>query len=300
MGEIRFDGRVAIVTGAGGGLGKAYAMELAARGAKVVVNDLGGAADGSGSGSAMADQVAEEIKKAGGEAVPNYNGVETMEGGEAIVRTALETWGKVDIVINNAGILRDVSFIKMTEKDFDLIMAVHVKGAYTVCKAAFPAMRESKYGRIIMTSSDSGIFGNFGQANYSAAKMGLVGLMNTLELEGAKYNIKVNTIAPVAGSRLTAQVMPPDLIEKLRPELVVPLVLYLCSEECPVSGDIYGAGGGCFSRTGVVRGKGIVVDAKKDMSIEDIRDAWSKITDMSGAQEYANAMEAGASSMSNN
>jgi NAD(P)-dependent dehydrogenase (short-subunit alcohol dehydrogenase family) len=291
MAQISFDGRVAIVTGAGGGLGKAYALQLAARGAKVVVNDLGGAPDGSGSGTSMADQVVEEIKKAGGEAVPNYDGVDTSDGGQAIVQTALDTWGQVDVLINNAGILRDVTLMKMTEGDFDRVVEVHLKGSYNVTKAVFPHMRERAYGRIVMTTSAAGLYGNFGQANYSAAKMGIVGLMNTLELEGAKYNVRTNTVAPIAASRLTETIMPPEVLEKLRPGMVVPMVLYLCSEECQVSGDIYSAGGGYFSRAAMVEGKGVCFDPKKDVSMEDVRDALGKIADMSQAREFPNAMD---------
>jgi NAD(P)-dependent dehydrogenase (short-subunit alcohol dehydrogenase family) len=247
----------------------------------------------------MADQVVEEIKKAGGKAVPNYSGVDTSDGGQAVVRTAIDTWGKVDILINNAGILRDVSFVKMTEGDFDRVIQVHLKGSYNVTKAAFPAMREGGYGRIVMTTSAAGLYGNFGQTNYSAAKLGIVGLMNSLELEGAKYNIKINTIAPIAGSRLTATVMPPEVLEKIRPEMVVPIVLYLCSEECPVSGDIYSAGAGYYSRAAMVEGRGVCFDPRKDVTMEEIRDAFGKITDMSEAREFGNAMDSAAAIMQN-
>jgi NAD(P)-dependent dehydrogenase (short-subunit alcohol dehydrogenase family) len=202
--EIRFDDRVAIVTGAGGGLGRVYALELAKRGAKVVVNDLGGARDGSGAGStSSADAVVQEIIAAGGEAVANYDSVATVEGGENIVKTALEHFGRVDILVNNAGILRDKSFVNMTPKMWEPVLAVHLQGAYNVTRPAFLAMRENKYGRIVMTTSAAGLYGNFGQTNYGAAKMGIVGLMNTLKLEGEKYNIKVNAVAPLAATRLT-------------------------------------------------------------------------------------------------
>jgi len=208
MGEIRLDGKVAIVTGAGGGLGRTHALLLASRGAKVVVNDLGGATDGTGSGNTMAEQVCKEIKDAGGEAAPDFNSV--MDG-EAVVKTAVDAFGTVDIVVNNAGILRDVSFLKQTDQDWNLVMDVHLNGTRNVTKAAFPIMREKKYGRIVMTTSAAGLYGNFGQTNYSAAKMGIAGIANTLKFEGTKYNIKVNTIAPIAGSRLTEQVMPENL-----------------------------------------------------------------------------------------
>ncbi|MFH1514692.1 MAG: SDR family NAD(P)-dependent oxidoreductase, partial [bacterium] len=202
MADIRFDGRVAIVTGAGAGLGRTYALTLAARGAKVVVNDLGGARDGSGSSTSAADTVVKEIKKGGGKAVANYDSVATVEGGENIVKTAVDNFGKVDIVINNAGILRDKSFVKMTEDEWDIVLAVHLKGAYCVTQPAFRLMKENGYGRIINTTSGAGLYGNFGQSNYCSAKMGVVGLMNNIAIEGAKYNIKCNTIAPIAASRL--------------------------------------------------------------------------------------------------
>lgn len=286
MAEIRFDGRVAIVTGAGGGLGRAHALLLASRGAKVVVNDLGGAFDGTGAGSAMADKVVEEIRSAGGEAVPNYDGVDTWQGGQGIVKTAVDAFGKVDILINNAGILRDKSFMKMEEEDIDKVFAVHLKGAFNVTKAAFPVMRENNYGRIVMTTSATGLYGNFGQANYGAAKLGLVGFMNTLKIEGARYNILVNTIAPIAGTRMTAGVMPPDLVEKLKPDYVSPIVTYMCSEECTDSGIVFVAGAGYFSRAVMVEGPGIILDAKKGVTIEDIRDRLADIKKLEGAQPF--------------
>jgi len=286
MADVRFDGRVAIVTGAGGGLGRSHALLLASRGAKVVVNDLGGAFDGTGAGSAMADKVVEEIRSAGGEAVPNYDGVDTWQGGQGIVKTAVDAFGKVDILINNAGILRDKSFMKMEEEDIDKVFAVHLKGAFNVTKAAFPVMRENNYGRIVMTTSATGLYGNFGQANYGAAKLGLVGFMNTLKIEGARYNILVNTIAPIAGTRMTAGVMPPDLVEKLKPDYVSPIVTYMCSEECTDSGIVFVAGAGYFSRAVMVEGPGIILDAKKGVTIEDIRDRLADIKKLEGAQPF--------------
>src|SRR5207244_5655594 len=256
--EIRFDEKVAIVTGAGGGLGRAHALLLASRGAKVVVNDLGGSRDGTGAGTNMADQVVEEIKRAGGEAAPDYHGVDTYEGGEAIVKTALDAYGKVDIVIANAGILRDRAFHNLTEEDWDKIFAVHVKGSFNVIQPAFRIMRQNNYGRIVVTTSNAGLYGNFGQANYSSAKTALLGFASTLELEGAKYNIKANVIAPVAASRLTEDVMPPAALERLKPELVSPVVAYLCSEDCQVSGNIFTAGGGYIGRAAIVESKGAV------------------------------------------
>ncbi|GAG19554.1 unnamed protein product, partial [marine sediment metagenome] len=236
MSEVRFDGRVAIVTGAGGGLGRAHALLLAARGAKVVVNDLGGARDGTGAGTAMADQVADEIRAAGGEATPNHDGVDTVAGGESIVKTALDAYGKVDILVNNAGILRDRAFHNLTEEDWDKVVAVHLKGAFCVTQPTLRAMRQNSYGRIVFTTSNAGLFGNFGQTNYGSAKMGVVGLMNVIKIEGQKYSILANTIAPLAASRLTEDVLPPPALEKLIPELVSPIVAYLCSEECTETG----------------------------------------------------------------
>jgi len=288
MNRIDFAGRVAIVTGAGGGLGRAYALELARRGAKVVVNDLGGARDGSGKGSSTpAAQVVAEIEALGGQAVANYDNVATPEGGEAIVQSALEAFGTVDIVINNAGILRDKSFLKMEPENWQAVLDVHLNGAYHVTRPAFAVMKEKGYGRVVMTTSAAGLYGNFGQTNYSAAKMGLVGLMNTLKLEGAKYGIKVNTVAPLAASRLTEDVMPPDIFEKAKPEFVVPMTLYLSSEECPVSGNIYNAGMGFFNRAAVVTGPGAVVaDGEKVPSVEAVAAALDKIADLKGGKEY--------------
>jgi NAD(P)-dependent dehydrogenase (short-subunit alcohol dehydrogenase family) len=289
MSDVRFDGRVAIVTGAGGGLGRSHALLLASRGAKVVVNDLGGSRDGTGAPSSeMANKVVEEIKQAGGEAVADAHGVDTVEGGEAIVKTALDAYGTIDIVIANAGILRDRAFHNITEEDWDKIFAVHVKGSFDVIQPAFRIMRQNSYGRIIVTTSNAGLYGNFGQANYSSAKTAVLGFASTLELEGAKYNIKANVIAPVAASRLTEDVMPPAVLEKLKPELVSPMVAYLCSEECAVSGQIFTAGGGYFGRAAIVEGKGAILP---NASLEDIRDNFAKISDLSGAEEFANAFD---------
>ncbi|MCB2147646.1 MAG: SDR family NAD(P)-dependent oxidoreductase [Deltaproteobacteria bacterium] len=286
--EIRFDDRVAIVTGAGAGLGRTYALELARRGARVVVNDLGGSRDGAGGGSSSpADRVVEEIRAAGGEAVANYDSVATAEGGANIVKTALDAFGTVDILINNAGILRDKSFVKMSAEIWQAVLDVHLKGAYNVTRPAFAVMKEKGYGRIIMTTSAAGLYGNFGQTNYAAAKMGLVGLMNTLKLEGEKYGIKVNTVAPIAASRLTEDVMPPEMFAKSKPEFVAPLVLYLCSDRCPVSGNIYNAGMGFFNRAAVVTGPGKVL-AKDDQlpTPETVMANLEAISDLTGAKIY--------------
>lgn len=291
--EIRFDDRVAIVTGAGAGLGRIYALELAKRGAKVIANDLGGARDGSGKGSkGPADGVVDEIKNLGGEAVANYDSVATVEGGKNIVKSAIEAFGTVDIVINNAGILRDKSFLKVEPENWQIVIDVHLNGAYNVSHPAYAVMKKKGYGRILMTTSAAGLYGNFGQTNYTSAKMGLVGLMNTLKLEGAKYNIKVNTIAPVAASRLTGDILPPEFLEKLKPELVAPLALYLVSEQCPVSGNIYNVGMGCFNRAAMVTGPGAVVgDGREIPSPEQILSQWKKITSIEGAKEYQNITE---------
>jgi NAD(P)-dependent dehydrogenase (short-subunit alcohol dehydrogenase family)/acyl dehydratase/putative sterol carrier protein len=291
--EIRFDDRVAIVTGAGAGLGRVYALELADRGARVVVNDFGGARDGSGDGSATpADKVVEEIKALGGDAVANYDNVATVEGGENIVKTALDAFATVDILINNAGILRDKSFVKMAPENWHTVIDVHLNGAYNVTRPAFAVMKEKGYGRILLTTSAAGLYGNFGQTNYTAAKMGLVGLMNTLKLEGEKYGIKVNTIAPVAASRLTEDILPPDFIDKLRPELVAPMSLYLVSETCPVSGNIYNAGMGCYNRAAIVTGPGAVVgDDGRIPTPEQLMSGWDKIASLKGAKPYQNLNE---------
>lgn len=243
MSELRFDGKVAIVTGAGNGLGREYAKLLGARGAKVVVNDLGGnyKGDGPAQGKRPADVVVDEIKAAGGNAVANYDSVEF---GEKIVKTAVDAFGTVDIVVNNAGILRDVSFQKMSETDWDLIMKVHLKGAYSVTRAAWNIMREKKYGRIINTGSSSGIYGSFGQVNYAAAKLGLWGFTQSLAKEGEKRNIRTNCIAPLAGTRMTATVMPAEVLETLSPSYVAPFVAYLCHESCEDNGALYEVGAG--------------------------------------------------------
>jgi NAD(P)-dependent dehydrogenase (short-subunit alcohol dehydrogenase family) len=247
MSDVRFNDRVAIVTGAGGGLGRTYALDLGARGARVVVNDLGGKPDGTGAGHNMADTVVDEIRKAGGEAVANYDSVSTPEGGEAIVKAALDEFGRVDVVINNAGILRDKTFAKLPPEDLEIVIDVHLKGAFFVSQPAFRAMKDQGYGRFVFTASAAGVFGNFGQTNYGAAKMGLVGLSNVLALEGLKYNIRSNVVAPIARTRLTEQLLGP-LAETLDPELVTPLVVYLVSEGCELTHEVYSVGGGRFAR----------------------------------------------------
>ncbi|MEE4352525.1 MAG: SDR family oxidoreductase [Desulfatiglans sp.] len=289
MSKVDFTGRVAIVTGAGAGLGRMHALELAKRGAKVVVNDLGGARDGTGQGSTAADKVVDEIKALGGEAAPNYDSVATVAGGENIVKTAVDAFGKVDILINNAGILRDKTFTKTDEESWDIVMAVHLKGAYCVTRPAFAKMRENGYGRIVMTTSGAGLFGNFGQANYASAKTGLVGLTNVLKLEGAKHNIKVNILAPMAATRMTEDILPPEMFKKLTPEHVTPVVLYMCSEQCNDTGTIVNAGLGYFSRSAILTGPGVIL-GKGDAppTPEEVLENWDKIVSLDNAKYFDN------------
>ncbi len=288
MADIRFDDRVVIITGAGNGLGRAYALEFGARGARVVVNDLGGSAFGDGADKAAADVVVDEIVKGGGTAVANYDSV---TDGEKIVQTALDTFGRVDVVINNAGILRDKTFHKMEEKDWDLIYDVHVKGPFKVTRAAWPHMRDQNYGRVIFTTSAAGIYGNFGQTNYSMAKLGQLGMSQTLALEGRTKNVLVNTIAPIAGSRLTETVMPKDLVDALRPEFVVPLVVKLCDAESTETGGLFEVGAGWIGklRWERTRGKGFSIAA--GFAAEDVANAWDEITDFADADHPANIAE---------
>lgn len=291
--KIRFDDRAAIITGGGGALGRAYALELARRGAKIVINDCGGSRDGRDDGSDNpADSVAEEIGALGGEVAVTYDTVATASGGERIVETALDAFGRVDILINNAGVLRDRSFLKLAPEDWHAVLDVHLNGAYNVTRPAFGVMKERGYGRIVMTTSAAGLYGNFGQTNYSAAKMGLVGLMNTLKLEGAKYDIRVNTVAPVAASRLTADILPPDVMERLKPEYVAPIVLYLASEECPVTGKIYNAGMGACNRVALVTAPGgIIGDGQNMPTVDDVAASWDRLSSLKDAKEYENLNE---------
>jgi NAD(P)-dependent dehydrogenase (short-subunit alcohol dehydrogenase family) len=281
MTEIRFDGRVAIVTGAGGGLGRTYALELARRGARVVVNDKGGAADGTGSGSRMADAVVKEIGEAGGSAVASYDSVSTPEGGSAIVKTAVDAFGRVDVVINNAGILRDKTFAKLEPESLEVVLDVHLKGAFFVSQPAFRVMREQGYGRFLFTASNAGIFGNFGQTNYGAAKMGLVGLSNVLALEGAKYGITSNVLAPMARTRLTESLLGAAAATP-EPECVTPLVAYLVSEDCRLSHEIFSAGGGRFARIFVGLAPGWTKAAGARVEAEEVRDHIEQIRDPEG------------------
>jgi NAD(P)-dependent dehydrogenase (short-subunit alcohol dehydrogenase family) len=292
MSKIDFTGRVAILTGAGGGLGRNHAMELAKRGAKVVVNDLGGSKTGVGSSPSAADRVVEEIRALGGEAVPNYDNVATPEGGENIVQTAVDAFGKVDILINNAGILLDSTFAKMDEKRWDVVVAVHLKGTFCVTRPTFLHMMKQGYGRIIMTTSGSGLFGNFGQTNYASAKMGVVGLANVLKLEGAKHNIKTNVIAPIAGTRLTEDVVPPEIFKRMKVDFVTPVVLYMCSEQCQDSGLVINAGLGYFSRSAIMTGEGVMLsDGTKVPTPEEIMENWERITSLDNPRFFHNLGE---------
>ncbi len=281
MAEISFDGRVAIVTGAGGGLGRTYALELARRGAKVVVNDLGGSVNGEGGSDAAAQKVVDEIKQNGGEATPNYDSVSSPEGGANIVKTAVDAYGKVDIVINNAGILRDKSFAKMSWDDLDAIIDVHLKGAFYVSQPAFASMKENGYGRFIFTSSNSGVFGNFGQANYGAAKMGLVGLSNVIAIEGAKNGILSNVVCPVAGTRMTEELLG-DFSKMLKPELVAPLVTFLASEQCTFSHETFSAAGGRYARIFVGLAPGWYGGQGHVPTAEDVMDNLEQIEKQDG------------------
>jgi len=276
--DLGYDGRVAIVTGAGGGLGREHALLLASRGAQIVVNDVGGSISGEGGDAGPAQRTAKEIEDLGGVAVADINTVATPEGGEAIVRTALETFGRVDIVINNAGILRDKTFHNMTPDMFDQVVRVHLNGAFNVTRAAWVPMRESGFGRIVSTSSSAGILGNFGQVNYGAAKMGLVGFTRVLAQEGAKYNIKANILAPVARTRMTEDLLGP-LADRLDPALVSPVVAWLAHEDCPVTGEIYSAGGGRVARMfiGVTPGY-----YNPRLTVEDIRDHFEELRTEAG------------------
>jgi 3-hydroxyacyl-CoA dehydrogenase/3a,7a,12a-trihydroxy-5b-cholest-24-enoyl-CoA hydratase len=294
--QLRFDGRVAIVTGAGNGLGRSHALLLGARGAKVVVNDLGGSVNGEGKSSAAADKVVAEIKAAGGEAVANYDSV---ENGEKIVQHALDAFGGIDIIVNNAGILRDVSFHKMTVQDWELVYRVHLNGTFRVTHAAWPRMREKGYGRIVMTTSSSGMYGNFGQANYGAAKLGIHGLTNTLAVEGRTKNVYVNSIAPVAGSRMTETAMPKEAVEVLKPDYVSPLVAYLCHESCQETGGLFEVGGGLIMKARLQRTKGYGFDTRVPLTPEDVVGKWDRICDFSKV-EYATTPEDSVQAVLNN
>jgi NAD(P)-dependent dehydrogenase (short-subunit alcohol dehydrogenase family) len=275
--------RVVVVTGAGGGLGREYALALAREGASVIVNDLGGSRDGTGAGHNMADQVVEEIKAAGGRAAANYDSVADADGAANIIKTAIDEFGKVDGVVSNAGILRDGTFHKMSFENWDSVLKVHLYGGYNVIRAAWPHFREQSFGRVVVATSTSGLFGNFGQANYGAAKLGLVGLINTLAQEGAKYNIKANAVAPIAATRMTEDILPPEVLKNLTPDFVAPVVAYLCTEEVPDTDSIFIVGGGKVQRTALFQNEGVTF--KTPPSVEEVAAHWAEIDDLSAAKQ---------------
>ena len=286
---ISFENQVAIVTGAGGGLGKCHALELAKRGAKVVVNDLGGSVDGSGTSDA-AEEVVELIKSSGGEAISNGSSVTDLKAVKEMVQQTMDEWGRIDILVNNAGILRDKSFHKVSIEDFNLVMDVHFQGSLNCTHTIFPIMREQEYGRIIFTSSASGVYGNFGQTNYGSAKMAMIGLMNTLKLEGQNKNIFTNSITPVAYTRMTEGLIPEDFGQNLKSEYITPAVIYLASDQAP-NGVIIAAGAGVFSRINIQESMGVSLGTGEDMTPENIHANWDKISDMTNARALQNGGE---------
>ncbi len=287
--SIRFDGRVAIVTGAGGGLGRSHALGLAARGARVLVNDVGGARDGSGRSAAAAERVAEEIRAAGGEALADDADVTDDQAVEAMVAKAVTAWGRVDVLVNNAGILRDKSFLKMEPADFRRVVEVHLMGSVRCTRAVWAGMRERGYGRVVMTTSSTGLYGNFGQTNYGAAKMALVGLMNTLGLEGEKYDIRVNCLAPAAASRMTEDLMPAEMLRLLEPEAVTAGLLYLVSDQGP-NRAVLAAGAGCFGRAILYETAGVYLPPE-ERTPEAVAERWSEISDPAGQEELSGGFQ---------
>ncbi|MEC7163179.1 MAG: SDR family oxidoreductase [Pseudomonadota bacterium] len=279
---LDYNGKVVIVTGAGGGLGRCHALEFARRGAKVVVNDLGGAVDGSGGSSEAADKVVEEIKTAGGEAISNGSSVTDDAGVANMVQQTMDAYGRIDVLVNNAGVLRDKSFAKMEIADFDFVVDVHLFGTMKPTKAVWPIMKEQGYGRIMVTSSSSGLYGNFGQSNYGAAKLGVVGFINTLKLEGQKDNIHINALAPVAWTRMTSNLMPPEMEEALAPEQVTPAVVFMCSEQAP-TGKIICAGAGAYAAAQIVETRGMYLGTAP--TAEDVADNWEQISKLDDQAE---------------
>ncbi|HBF91540.1 MAG TPA: 3-oxoacyl-ACP reductase, partial [Hyphomonas atlantica] len=275
MSDIRFDDRVAIVTGAGGGLGRCHALELARRGAKVVVNDLGGSLDGTGGNSEAAEAVVKEIEALGGEAIANGSSVSDEAGVKKMIDDTMAKWGRIDIIIANAGILRDKSFSKMTQGDIDLVLDVHLRGTFMPVHAAWNIMKEQNFGRIVVTTSSTGLYGNFGQANYGAAKLGVVGMMNTLKIEGAKNNIKINAVCPIAATRMTQGLMPDEVLAQLKPEYVTPGVMNLVKDDAP-SGMILSAGAGAFSMARIVETEGVFVGQGEGLSAEAVAAKWDQ------------------------
>ena len=286
---IRYDNRVAVVTGAGSGLGRSHALFLASRGAKIVVNDLGGAVDGSGASTSAGEKVVAEIKAAGGEAVANADSVATPEGAANIIQSAIDNYGQIDILINNAGNLRDKSFAKLQPEDFDAVVDVHLSGSAYCTLAAWPHMKDAGYGRIVMTTSSAGLFGNFGQGNYAAAKMGVFGLMNALKHEGRKFNININTLAPMALTRMTEDIMSDKIKPLVKPEFVTPIVAWFCAEENTISGDVVEAGAGYYAKVQIVEGAGVVLGGGEIPTPEEIQTNYNKIADMSEAAPFDSA-----------
>ena len=287
---ISFKDKVAIVTGAGGGLGRCHALQFAERGAKVIVNDLGGSVDGSGGSSEAADKVVDEIKAMGGDAISNGSSVTDKAGVKKLVDDAMAAYGRIDILVNNAGVLRDKSFAKVTLDDFEFVVDVHMMGSVYCTKAVWPIMVEQKYGRIVMTSSSSGIFGNFGQSNYGSAKMGVVGLMNTLRIEGQKNNIKVNSLVPVAATRMTENLGMPDAVfDSLKPESVSPAVIFMSSEDAP-DGVMISAGAGVFAMAEIVHSEGIALKGD-DLNADMLAEKWSEASDMTNSKALRSGAE---------
>ncbi len=287
--SVRLEDKVVIVTGAGGGLGRAHALLFARHGARVLVNDLGGSTHGEGANASAADRVVAQIREAGGIAEANHDSV---TDGQRIVEQALDRFGRVDVVVNNAGILRDKTFHKMEDADWDLVYKVHVEGAFKITRAAWPHLREQNWGRVIFTSSTSGIYGNFGQANYGMAKLGLYGLTRTLALEGRKHGVLVNAIAPTGGTRMTEGLIPPQVFEQLKPELISPLVVYLGSDQCQDSGNLYEVGGGWIGQVRWERSLGAGFDPQQGFSVEDVAANWGRIGDFEGAVHPKDSLEA--------
>jgi NAD(P)-dependent dehydrogenase (short-subunit alcohol dehydrogenase family) len=283
MSDIRFDGRVAIVTGAGGGLGRCHALELARRGAKLVINDLGASMDGTGGNSAAAEAVVKEIEALGGEAIANGSSVADEKGVQKMIDDTMSKFGRIDILIANAGILRDKSFSKMTQADIDLVIDVHLRGSFMPIHAAWNIMKEQNYGRLVVTTSSTGLYGNFGQANYGAAKLGVVGMMNTLKIEGAKNNIKINAVCPIAATRMTEGLMPQAVLDQLKPEYVTPGVMNLVKDDAP-SGLILSAGAGAFSMARIVETEGAFVGHGDALTAEAVAAKWDQITDTSNTR----------------
>jgi NAD(P)-dependent dehydrogenase (short-subunit alcohol dehydrogenase family) len=287
---IKFDNKVVIVTGAGGGLGKSHALEFARRGAKVVVNDLGGSVDGSGGASDAANAVVEEIKAEGGEAIANGASVADQSGVQNMIDEVMSKWGRIDVLVNNAGILRDKSFHKISLEEFNAVMDVHFQGSVYTSHAVYPIMREQNFGRIIFTTSSGGLSGNFGQANYGAAKMAMIGLMNCLKIEGQKYNVHSSAVAPVALSRMTENLFPEGIGERFLPEYVTPAVIYLASDDAP-NGAIIGAGAGVFTQFRIFETMGLALGTGDDMTPENIAAGWSSVADMDDARELFSGPE---------